>query len=201
MTSVVIIGGGVIGLSLGWRAAQRGLAVTVADATPGQGASFASAGMLAPAAEAAYAEQLLYRLGTESLRRYPDFISELTEFTGCDTGFSLPGSLLVGYDSGDLALVEEKRALQERFGAPGQWLTGRECRALEPLLAPGVGGGLFMPGQGAVDPRLLTRWRHPVRAAGGRAGPARWRGGRGDAHGRDGDRGGRGGAGRRGGVG
>ena len=55
--SVVVIGGGVIGLSLAWRAAQRGLAVTVADPDPGKGASYAAAGMLAPVTEAAYGER------------------------------------------------------------------------------------------------------------------------------------------------
>src|SRR6266849_4571999 len=78
MTSAVIIGGGVIGLSVAWRAAQRGIRVTLADPAPGRGASYAAAGMLTPAAEAAYAEKDLFTLGLESLRRYPEFVAELT---------------------------------------------------------------------------------------------------------------------------
>ena len=45
---VLVIGGGVIGLAIAWRAAQRGLAVIVADPSPGQGATYAAAGMLTP---------------------------------------------------------------------------------------------------------------------------------------------------------
>jgi len=74
---VLIIGGGVIGLAIAWRAAQRGLRVTVADPDPGGGASHAAAGMLTPVAEAAYAERHLFGLGSLSLRLYPAFAAEL----------------------------------------------------------------------------------------------------------------------------
>ena len=67
MTSAVIVGGGVIGLSIAWRAAQRGIAVTVADPASGRGASYAAAGMLTPVSEAAYAERDLLNLGLASL--------------------------------------------------------------------------------------------------------------------------------------
>jgi glycine oxidase len=153
---VLVIGGGIIGLSVAWRAAQRGLAVVLADPAPGQGATHAAAGMLTPVAEAAYAERQLFELGSESLRRYPDFAAELTELTGLPTGFQRSGTLQVAYDGDDLAVLEEMRLLQESFGWPAQRLTGRECRAAEPLLDPSVRGGLLVAGDGSVDPRLLA---------------------------------------------
>src|SRR5215469_9849589 len=76
---VLVIGGGVIGLAIGWRAVQRGLAVAVADPDPGRGASHAAAGMLTPVSEAAYAESELFKLSQMSLARYPDFTAELAE--------------------------------------------------------------------------------------------------------------------------
>lgn len=150
--SVVIAGGGVIGLSIAWRAAQQGFTVTVADPDPGGGASHAAAGMLTPVAEAAYAEERLLRLGLESLRRYPAFIEELAR----PTGFNLAGTLQVGYDPDDLAVIEETHALQAKFGVAARRLTARECRELEPMLAPGISGGLLTDGDGSVDPRLLV---------------------------------------------
>jgi glycine oxidase len=153
---VLVIGGGIIGLSVAWRAAQRGLAVVLADPAPGQGATHAAAGMLTPVAEAAYAERQLFELGSESLRRYPDFAAELTELTGLPTGFQRSGTLMVAYDGDDLAVLEEMRLLQESFGWPAQRLTGRECRAAEPLLDPSVRGGQLVAGDGSVDPRLLA---------------------------------------------
>jgi glycine oxidase len=157
MTSAVVIGAGVIGLSVAWRAAQRGVTVTLADPVPGSGATRAAAGMLTPVSEAAYAEKDLLGLGAESLRRYPDFAAELTGLTGLPTGFRRDGTMQVGYDADDLAVIEELHALQESFGVAAERLTARQCRKAEPLLDPSVRGGLLTTGDGSVDPRLLAR--------------------------------------------
>jgi glycine oxidase len=157
MARVFIAGGGVIGLSIAWRAAQRGFDVTVADPAPGSGASHAAAGMLTPVSEAAFTEKELFALGAASLERYPDFAAELTAVSGQPTGFRVTGTLQVGHDHDDLAVIDELRALQESLGVPGQRLTGRECRRLEPMLDPSVRGGLLVEADGSVDPRRLTR--------------------------------------------
>jgi glycine oxidase len=153
---VLVIGAGVVGLAIAWRAAQRGLRVTLADPTPGQGATHVAAGMLTPLAEAAFAERDLFRLGIESLRRYPGFAAELTELTGLPTGLLQTGTLQVAYDGDDLAVLEETRQLQESFGWPARRLTARECRQAEPMLDPAVRGGLLAEQDGSVDPRLLA---------------------------------------------
>jgi glycine oxidase len=154
--SVIIIGGGVIGLSIAWRAAQRGLTVTVADPEPGKGASWAAAGMITPVSEAAYAERELYRLGVAAQQQYAAFADELTAATGLPTGYRQTGTLQVAWDHDDLAVLGEYGALQESFGVTVQPLTGRECRAQEPMLGPSVRGGLLAPDDASVDPRLLT---------------------------------------------
>jgi glycine oxidase len=112
--------------------------------------------MLTPIAEAAYAEREIFALGAESLRRYPGFISEVHDLTGLPTGFRQTGTLQVAYDSDDLAMLAETRALQESFGVHLEQLTARECREAEPVLDPSVRGGLLAPGDGSVDPRLLA---------------------------------------------
>jgi glycine oxidase len=157
MARVFIAGGGVIGLSIAWRAAQHGFDVTVADPAPGSGASHAAAGMLTPVSEAAFTEKELFALGAASLERYPDFAAELTAVSGQPTGFRVTGTLQVGHDRDDLAVIDELRVLQESLGVPGQRLTGRECRRLEPMLDPSVRGGLLVEADGSVDPRQLTR--------------------------------------------
>jgi glycine oxidase len=153
---VLVVGGGVIGLSIAWRTAQRGLSVVVADPSPGQGATHAAAGMLTPVSEAAYAERELFALGQESLRRYPDFTAELTQATGEPTGFRQTGTLQVAYDHDDLAVLGELRQLQDSFGVQVSQLTARECREAEPMLDPSVRGGLLAAGDGSVDPRQLA---------------------------------------------
>jgi glycine oxidase len=166
---VVIIGGGVIGLSVAWRSAQQGLRVTVADPDPGQGATHAAAGMLTPIAEAAYAEREIFALGSESLRRYPDFVTELAAASGLPTGFRPCGTLQVAYDGDDLAQLTETRLLQEAYGVHLHQLTARQCREAEPMLDPSVRGGLLAEGDGSVDPRLLaTALLRAAEAAGAR---------------------------------
>jgi len=153
---VLVIGGGVIGLAIGWRAAQQGLQVVIADPEPGQGATHAAAGMLTPIAEAAYAEREIFALGQNSLRRYPGFVADLQRSTGLPAGFRQSGTLQVAYYSDDLAELAKTRQLQESFGVRVQQLSGRECRDAEPMLDPSVRGGLLATEDGSVDPRLLA---------------------------------------------
>ncbi|WP_344024455.1 glycine oxidase ThiO [Streptomyces luteireticuli] len=153
---VLVIGGGVIGLVTAWRAARRGLSVAVADPAPGGGAARAAAGMLAPVTELHHGEQELLALNLASARRYPAFTAELEEAAGRETGYRACGTLAVAFDADDRAHLRELHLLQQRCGLETQWLTGRECRRLEPMLAPGVQGGLRVDGDHQTDPRRLT---------------------------------------------
>ncbi|MEU1279048.1 glycine oxidase ThiO [Streptomyces sp. NPDC005805] len=153
---VLVVGGGVIGLVTAWRTAQRGLTVTVVDPEPGGGAAQVAAGMLAAVTELHYGEQTLLALNLESARRYPAFVAELEEASGQDTGYRSCGTLAVALDADDRAHLRELHALQTRSGLTSTWLTGRECRRLEPMLAPGVRGGLRVDGDHQVDPRRLA---------------------------------------------
>lgn len=153
---IAIIGAGVIGLATAWRAAQGGAAVTLVDPAPASGASSVAAGMLTPVSELSYGEEPLLRLGLASRDRYGAFAAELAEATGLDTGYRDDGTLQVAFDADDLKVLEDLRAFQESLGIPVEALTGRECRRAEPMLAPGVRGGLLAPEDGSVDPRRLA---------------------------------------------
>ncbi|MDL4819923.1 glycine oxidase ThiO [Actinomadura opuntiae] len=153
---IVIIGAGVIGLATAWRAAQGGAAVTLVDPAPASGASSVAAGMLTPVSELTYGEEPLLRLGLASRDRYGAFAAELAEATGLETGYRDDGTLQVAFDSDDLKILDDLRAFQEELGIPVEPLSGRECRRAEPMLAPGVRGGLLAPEDGSVDPRRLA---------------------------------------------
>ncbi|KMS87420.1 MULTISPECIES: glycine oxidase ThiO [Streptomyces] len=155
-SDVLVIGGGIIGLVTAWRAAQRGLATAVVDPEPGGGAAQVAAGMLAAVTELHYGEETLLALNLESARRYPAFAAELTELTGHDLGYRRCGTLAVALDADDRAHLRELHALQQRSGLASEWLSGRECRRLEPMLAPGVRGGLRVDGDHQIDPRRLA---------------------------------------------
>lgn len=153
---VLVIGGGIIGLVTAWRAAQRGLRTVLADPAPGGGAAQVAAGMLAAVTETHYGEETLLGLNLASARRYPDFAAELTEASGQPTGYRACGTLAIALDSDDRAQLRDLHGLQQRCGLDARWLTGRECRRLEPLLAPGVRGGVWVEGDHQIDPRLLA---------------------------------------------
>ena len=84
---VVVVGGGVIGLGIAWRAAQAGITVTVVDQAPGRGASWAAAGMLAPVTEVHYGEQPLLRLNLDAAASWPAFAAELEAASGRGIGY------------------------------------------------------------------------------------------------------------------
>lgn len=152
----LVIGGGIIGLVTAWRAAQRGLRTALVDPAPGGGAAWVAAGMLAAVTELHYGEQTLLGLNMASARRYPDFVAELQEASGQDVGHRACGTLAVAFDADDRAHLRELHTFQQGLGLESEWLTGRECRRLEPMLSPGVHGGLRVAGDHQVDPRRLT---------------------------------------------
>ncbi|WP_406114002.1 glycine oxidase ThiO [Kitasatospora purpeofusca] len=154
---VLVVGGGIIGLVVAWQAARRGLGVTVLDPAPGGGAAQVAAGMLAPVTELQYGEEPLLRLGMASNERWAAFAAELTEASGgLDTGYRQCGTLAVALDSDDREELRELHAFHRRLGLDSQWLTGREARRLEPMLAPGVRGGLHVTDDHQVDGRRLA---------------------------------------------
>ncbi len=157
LPDVVVVGGGVIGLSVAWRSAGRGLEVTVVDPAPARGATWAAAGMLAPVTEVHYGEEALLRLNLSSAAAWPSFAASLEEASGRQVGYRPCGTLAVAMDGGDRALLEDLYRYQLSLGLDPQLLSSRECRSLEPFLAPGIRGGLLAPGDHQVHNRLLAQ--------------------------------------------
>jgi glycine oxidase len=153
----VVVGGGVIGLGIAWRAAQAGLTVTVVDEAPGRGASWAAAGMLAPVTEVHYGEDELLALNLASAARWPGFAAEVEEASGRPVGYRPAGTLAVARDADDNAALEDLYRFQVRCGLDVQRLRSRECRQLEPGLHPGIRGGVLAAGDHEVDNRALVR--------------------------------------------
>ncbi|MGD9858115.1 MAG: glycine oxidase ThiO [Planctomycetaceae bacterium] len=93
MQDVVIIGGGVIGLSTAYELAGRGLTVTVLDAQqPGSEASWAGAGILPPGYPGD-PQHPLSALCRATAELWPVLSAELRESTGIDNGFRRCGGI------------------------------------------------------------------------------------------------------------
>lgn len=153
---VVVVGAGVIGLSIAWRALDAGAQVTVIDPDPASQASHASAGMLPPSSEVLYTQQELLRLCLESRDRWPSFVAEVEAASGRLAGYSRYGVLDVALDEQSMDVLDGLWAFEEELGISSKRLTGPECRAAEPRLAPSVRGGLLASDDGAVNPRQLN---------------------------------------------
>ncbi len=153
---VVVIGGGVVGLSIAYALAKEQASVTVLDAgAPGQ-ASAAAAGMLAPLAEAGR-EGPFVPLTVESLRLWPLFVDQLREETETTLCIAGPGMLRVAQTPAEEAALCATLDWQRGFGLPLHHLSAAELHALEPALGPAVCGGVLSPLERHVEPRLLLQ--------------------------------------------
>ena len=154
---VVFVGGGVIGLTAAWMAAQHGLQTVVVDPTPGRGASWVAAGMLAPASEAHFGEEALSALLVAGAAHWTEFAHELADASGMDVGYRRSGTIAVAVDHSDRLVVDELLAFQASIGLSATRLSASDCRRAVPALAPAISGGASFPDDHQVDNRRLVQ--------------------------------------------
>jgi glycine oxidase len=147
--NIVIIGAGVAGLSIGWRLCRAGARVTILErAQPAKGATWASAGMIALAAELETSppEEVDFALLSNEL--WPDFVAEVEHASGQSVGFSRSGALLLGDDPSAMA----KRAAADPALA---FLAASEVRDRWPMLTGEYSAGLWAKEEAHLDNRAL----------------------------------------------
>jgi glycine oxidase len=151
---VVIVGAGIIGCSIAYELSRRGASVRVVDGrSVGDGATQASAGVLAPYIEGGHGAQLL-ELGARSLSLYDDFVARVTVDADLPVRYARTGTLQVGTDESAASDLEQAFALAAPVGA--RMLDRAEVRELEPHVGDGVLGGVLVPVHGFVGASELT---------------------------------------------
>jgi glycine oxidase len=153
---LAILGGGIVGLSVAWRARARGMSVVVIErGRLGGGATHVAAGMLAPVAEVEFGEagRQVLELGLRSARMWPDFAAELERDSGIDVGLRRTGTLVVARDEDEARELERQLAFRESLGLRATRLRASEAREREPALAATVRLALHAPDDHSVDPR------------------------------------------------
>lgn len=147
---VLVLGGGVIGLSIAIELKLRGAQVTVLSRNTQQAASQAAAGMLAPGAEA-IPESPMLALCRRSHALYPDWIRKLEDLSGAIAHYWSCGILAPLFSLP--ASISPAEAVQfERI-----WLDQAAIQAAQPGLSPAVLGGWWFPQEGQVDSRALSQ--------------------------------------------
>ena len=113
---LAIVGGGVIGLTLAWRAAEEGLSVAVCErGQMGREASWAGAGML-PAGATLPTEDAIEQLRTYSHTLHQEWAPLLHELTGIDTGYRRCGGLYLARSPAELATLSAQQLWWEMLG-------------------------------------------------------------------------------------
>ncbi len=144
-SDILILGGGIIGLSIAVELQQQGRQVTVLNRRFTEAASHAAAGMLAPQAEQLTGQ--MFELGRRSRDLYPEWSQKIEQLSGMDVGY-LP--------CGIFAPCEEQPA-NINSQTNGTWLNRADLDFYQPNLGESVIGAWWYPEDGQVDNRKLTQ--------------------------------------------
>jgi glycine oxidase len=154
----LVVGGGVIGLTSAFQLARGGWDVTLIDPTPGRGATWAAAGMIAPIAEIGPGEETNYELQSGALAGWREFADQLRDITREELTIVESGTLLLGWDVSDRRLVEQFASVAADLGV----VPRRVSRDEEPSMFEGVSArvadGLLVAGDAWLDPDQVVAY-------------------------------------------
>src|ERR1041385_689026 len=146
---VAIIGAGIVGASIAYELASRGISTQVLDGrTPGQGATQAAAGMLAPYIEG-FGKPIL-TLAATSLGMYDEFVHRIEADIGLDVDYRRDGSLQVIFAEEPANELRALHASATAAGIRSTLLDAAQIRDLEPVVSANVAAGLLIPEHGVV---------------------------------------------------
>jgi glycine oxidase len=153
---VVIIGAGVIGLTIARALAQRGVRelMLIERGRPGAEASWAAGGILAPQVEVDHQDEF-FQLACASRDLYPEFAESLKEETGIDVELDTTGTLCLGFTPEDEAELRHRYEWQGGEGLEVEWLNGDEARRFEPFISAEVLCALRFPKDFQIENRRL----------------------------------------------
>jgi glycine oxidase len=155
-SEVLIVGGGVIGLSIARELHKKGVRrITVVDSGEvGREASYAAAGMLAPNAETDKIDDF-YNFCSRSSGTYRAFANELREETGIDIELDRSGTLYLAFTDHDVREIRERYRWQSGAGLNVAHVSARETLEIEPSVSANVRESLFFPNDWQVENRKL----------------------------------------------
>ncbi len=153
--NVLIVGAGIVGCTAAYELAKAGARVQVLETRrPGQGATRASAGILAPYIEGH--EDIFRDLGARSLRMYDAFIARLRDDSGHPIAYQRNGTLELAFSGGDVKRLNMLSAALWEQGVEARWITPDSFAAVEPLASRHAQGALLIPVHGFVGVTALT---------------------------------------------
>lgn len=154
---VLVIGGGLVGCSIAWECAKRGLSVIVAErGETGRGASWAAAGILTPIHLADYPPALI-DLCVAAQATYEAWAAEVRAVSGIDPEFRRDGMLAIATDDAEEAELAKLHAWKADHGQPHEALDAQGAARVEPHVSPAIRRALFLPDVAQVRNNRLVR--------------------------------------------
>ncbi|NNN20900.1 MAG: FAD-dependent oxidoreductase, partial [Acidimicrobiales bacterium] len=150
---VIVVGAGIIGLSIAYELVAEGLKVALVDPTPGERTSHVGAGMIAPVSETAFGEDDLTQFNLLAASSWPNFQERLKADSNCDLEFVHSGTIAVAFNADDRRFLMDLLNYQLDLGLEASPLTNGQCLELEPTLNPRVAGGILAKDDCHVNPR------------------------------------------------
>ena len=135
---VLVIGGGVIGLSLAWELSLHNVKVCVVDRSQfGQEASWAGAGMIPPGSQPAFrmSANTVEQLEGLSQLLHQAWHQQLRELTGIDNGYRQCGGLYLATNDIEANTLHEGMRRWKNLGVEAYTIDATEVSDLEPALA------------------------------------------------------------------
>ena len=153
-TSIAVIGGGIIGMSIAWRLSQSGSKVVVFEAGAiGAEASWAGAGMLSPGGELESLSEFA-SLAIESRQMYGGFVRELEESSGLSIDYQECGALELAYTREEAEMLEGKAVQQHPMSIQSTPVDIAGVAAFSPgVRTEDLVAARFYPGDAIVNPR------------------------------------------------
>jgi glycine oxidase len=153
---VVVVGGGVIGLTVARALALRGVrnVVLIERSSLGAESSWAAAGMLAPQAEADCADEF-FHFCCQSRDMYPAFAAALLEESGIDIELETTGTLYLAFTDADVNELEKRFVWQSEAGLQIERFDAEIAQLIEPSISHEVRAALKFPLDTQVENRRL----------------------------------------------
>jgi glycine oxidase len=154
---IAVVGGGLLGRCLAWRASRAGARVALHDAASSRGedsAAWVAAGMITPTTEAIDADSQIASMGEHSLTLWPQWLAELP----LPVFYREHGTLLLWHRENSGEAVRAQRMIASRQSdATVKRLEGRQVGELEPALGTRFSEALQIPNEAQVDNRELLK--------------------------------------------
>jgi glycine oxidase len=154
---VLVVGAGIIGCAVAEALTSRGARVEVLDPRGvGDGATQASAGMLAPHSEGRH-DPWLASLGVRSMAGYEPLLARLPAPDDGPPLLAKPGSLELALNDDQPEDLRRHAHELHAAGVESAYLAASAARGLEPAIAGACVGALHVPGHGYARAGALTR--------------------------------------------